>query len=413
MHNTAEFGIAAHWKYKTTRDGGTVDDRGEEKLAWLRQILDWQRGFSSNQEFMAALKTDLDIFNDQVYCFTPRGEIISLSRGANCIDFAYRIHSAVGNRMVGARVNGAMVPIEHVLNSGDRVDIITSNNSRGPSRDWLKSVKTSQARLKISQWFKKESKEDDLIRGRDLLERDAKDKGYTLSELLNSERRDAVLNRFGFKDWDTLCASVGHGGLREGQIIHRLRDDYLKELERDKTPEMLAAELLQKSREDAVKQEDKRVPKSRSGVILKGVGDVDVRLSKCCTPVPGDEIIGFVTRGRGMSIHRTDCINIINLSELERNRLLEAEWNLPERTNFQHYLVDIRIKCDNRPSMLLDVSRAIDEEKIPVKTMNARTPDDIAIFDLAIIISSREQLEHASKRLMNISGVHEVVRITT
>ena len=411
MHKTAEFGIAAHWKYKTARDGGAVDERGEEKLAWLRQILDWQRGFSSNREFMAALKTDLDVFTEHVYCFTPRGEIISMIRGANCIDFAYRIHSAVGNKMVGARVNGVMVPIDHALNSGDQVDIITSNNSRGPSRDWLKSVKTSQARLKIQQWFKKVSKEDDLLRGRDLLERDAREKGLALSDLLNSERRDAVLNRFGFNDWDTLCASVGHGGLREGQIINRMRDDYMKELERNKTPEMLAAELLQKSHEDAVKQEDKKPSKSGSGILIKGVGDIDVRLSKCCTPVPGDEIIGFITRGRGMSIHRTDCINILNLSEIERHRLLEAEWNLPAKASPRHYIVEIRVKGEDRPSMLLDISRVLDEEKIPVKSLNARTPDGAAIFDLALVISSREQLEYAKNRLMNIKEIHEVERV--
>ncbi|MCL2699231.1 MAG: TGS domain-containing protein, partial [Defluviitaleaceae bacterium] len=413
MHKIAEYGIAAHWKYKASREGGSVDDRGEEKLAWLRQILDWQRGFTSNKEFMAALKQDLDIFTDQVYCFTPRGEIITMIKGANSIDFAYRIHSAVGNKMVGTRVNGIMVPIDQELNSGDRVEIITSSNSRGPSRDWLKMVKTSQARLKIQQWFKKESKEDDILRGRDLLERDAKEKGIALADLLSPERRDAVLNKFGFNDWDTMCASIGHGGLREGQIINRLREDYLKEIERLKTPEELAEEMLQKSYEDAARREDKRKPKSGSGIVVRGVGDIDVRLSKCCTPVPGDEIIGFITRGRGVSVHRTDCVNILNLSELDRNRLMESEWQLPKNTESRHYVVDIRVMGGDRNGMLLDITRILDDEKISVKTMNARTPDGTAIFDIALVISNREQLERARMKISNVRDIYKVERVTT
>ena len=322
MHKTAEFGIAAHWKYKEGKNGSETNSE-EAKLSWLRQILEWQKDMSDNREFMDTIKTDLDAFSDNVYCFSPTGDVISLLEGSTPVDFAYSIHSAVGNTMVGARVNGRIVNFDYQIQNGDRVEIVTSQNSRGPSMDWLKFVRTSQAKTKINQWYKKINKEENISRGKELLEKEAKKKGLVLSELLNNERMRAVLDRYSFRDWESICAAVGHGGLKEGQVINRLNEDYQKAIKKTKT----ADELLKESQEalQAQMEANAAVPrKSRSGIYVKGVGDIEVRFSKCCSPVPGDEIVGFVTRGRGVSIHRTDCINIINLSEDERHRLMEA-----------------------------------------------------------------------------------------
>ncbi len=406
MHRTSEYGIAAHWRYKEGADGVTRAGSEEEKLAWLREILDWQRDLSDNKEFLKALKVDLDVFIDHVYCFTPRGEIISLSRGSTPIDFAFAIHSAVGIKMIGARVNGTIVTFDHQLSSGDRVEIITSQNSKGPSRDWLNIVKTGQAKNKINQWFKKENKEENIIKGKELLDKEAKKKGLVLSELLTNERKKIVLNKFAFLEWDALCAAVGHGGIKEGQVINRLNEEYQKEQAKLNPPEI-------KVEQESPSHHDKN-RKSKSGITVRGVGDIDVRFSKCCTPVPGDEIIGFITRGRGVSIHRTDCINIINLDEIERHRLLEAEWQLPEKgSEGITYRAELRIICDDRMGLLVDISKFLTDEKISVKSLNARSSDGEAIFDIGMEISNRHQLERVKNKILSLDGVHQIDRITT
>ncbi len=417
MHRTAEYGIAAHWKYKKGITEGVEDNSEDAKLSWLRQILEWQKDMSDNHEFMDTIKTDLDAFSENVFCFSPSGEVISLAEGSTPVDFAYAIHSAVGNTMVGARVNGRIVNFDYVIKNGDRVEIVTSQNSRGPSRDWLKFVKTSQAKSKINQWYKKINKEENIVRGKELLEKEAKRKGYNITDLLTPKAMEAVQIRYSFKDWDSVCAAVGHGGLKEGQVINKLHEEYQAELKRNKT----AQELL-KEQEEAIKakiEADSAAPqiqkkRSKSGIYVHGVGDIEVRFSKCCSPVPGDEIVGFVTRGRGVSIHRTDCINIINLTEEERARLLEAEWTIDRADSGGRFKADIRIFAEDRDGLTLDILKVVIDEGLSVLNVNGRSlKNGTAVVDLSLKISGVEQLEILCKKIMNISGIDNIERVNS
>ena len=341
MHKTAEYGIAAHWKYKESADGKKpVGKSEEEKLNWLRQILEWQRDMSDNKEFMSFLKNDLDLFADSVYCFTPQGDVKTLPNGSTPIDFAYSVHSAVGNKMVGARVNGKLVPIEYRIQNGDRIEIITSQNSQGPSRDWLNVVKSTQAKNKINQWFKKELKEDNILKGKDMLTQYAKSKGFKIGNYTKPQYLEAVLRKYGFRDWDSVLAAIGHGGLKEGQVFNKLAEAYDKENKKNLTDEQVL-EAAQEAPERI------HVAKGKSGIVVKGIHDVAVRFSKCCNPIPGDEIVGFVTRGRGITIHRTDCVNVMNMSEMDRSRLIEAEWQQDNRASEQ-YMAEINVYANNR-----------------------------------------------------------------
>ena len=317
MHRIAEYGIAAHWKYKEGKTGETNKSE-EAKLSWLRQILEWQRDMSDNKEFLSSIKNDLNLFSDSVYCFTPTGDVKTLPAGSNPIDFAYSIHSAVGNKMVGARVNGKLVNIDYEIKNGDRIEIITSQNSKGPSRDWLSMVKSTQARNKINQWFKQELKEDNIIKGKELISNYCKGKGIVLSEINKPEFVEKALRKYGYKDWDSIMAAVGHGALKEGQIVNKLNEEYLK----TKKSEITDKQALEQIAASESKEKEKDNKKGKGGIVVKGIHDVAVRFSRCCNPVPGDEIVGFVTRGRGISIHRTDCINILNFPESARARLI-------------------------------------------------------------------------------------------
>ncbi len=406
MHRTSEYGIAAHWKYKEGK-GNKKGTSEEAKLTWLRQILEWQQDMSDNKEYLDTIKLDLNIFNDQVYAFTPQGKVISLPKGSTTIDFAYMIHSAVGNKMVGARVDNKMVSIEYKIQNGDRIEILTSQNSRGPSRDWLNIVKSSQARTKINQWFKKEFKEENILKGRDLIDKDIKKKNYTPSELLKTEWINIVLNKFGFRDWDALCAAVGHGGVKEGQVTNRL----IEELLREKKKQEAQNTLLDVLNSDVPQKLERH--RSKSGVVVKGVGDVAVRFSKCCNPVPGDEIVGFVTRGRGVTIHRTDCINIMNLTEEDRHRLIDAEWDVEGKGMANvSYLASMRIIGTEKVGLMLEVSRVFTEEDVSVKSLTIKTTKATAIFDVSIEVKGKEQLEKIIKRLMKLKDILEIERIT-
>lgn len=411
MHRTSEYGIAAHWKYKEGKTGEKSSDSEEAKLTWLRQILEWQRDMSDNKEYLDTIKLDLNIFTDQVYAFSPKGEVISLPKGSTPIDFAYMIHSAVGNKMVGARVNNKIVNIDYQVQNGDRIEILTSQNSKGPSRDWLKLVKSSQAKTKINQWFKREFKEENILRGKELIEKDIKKKGHTPSEFLCPEWIEIVVNKFGFKNWEALCAAVGHGGVKEGQVVNRLIEEDLKEKKKNLT----AADLIQKIELNT--QQKKSHKKSKSGVIVKGIGDVAVRFSKCCNPVPGDEIVGFITRGRGVTIHRTDCVNVLNLIDEDRNRLIETEWDAeicqkPE-TPFS-FLAEIKVTGSDRVGFIMEVSKVLSEEEIPVKSFNARTTKDLlAIFNVTIQIKSKAQLDKVIKRMMTVPGIMDIERVSS
>jgi GTP pyrophosphokinase len=409
MHRTAEYGIAAHWKYKEGHDGKNNQDTEEAKLTWLRQILEWQRDMSDNKEFLSLLKSDLDLFSESVYCFTPTGDVKNLPNGSTPIDFAYSIHSAVGNKMVGARVNGKLVNIEYVIQNGDRIEIITSQNSKGPSRDWLSLVKSTQAKNKINQWFKTELKEDNITRGRDMIIAYCKTKGIVLSDLLKTEFMTKVMSKYGFRDWDSIYAAVGHGGLKEGQVINKLKDEFDKKHKKEITDEKVLETIT-----DVKENKPASYAKSKSGIVVEGIHDVAVRFSKCCSPVPGDEIIGFVTRGRGVSIHRTDCINLMNLSEEDRARLIEAEWNVSsDKAQGELYTAEIKIYANNRSGVLVDVSKILTENKIDVTSMTVRTSKQgTATISVGFEINGVEQLRFIVAKLRSIESVLDIERTT-
>ena len=404
MHKVAEFGIAAHWKYKEGKSGVQTKDSYEAKLSWLRQILEWQKEMSDNKEFMDSLKADLSLFSDSVYCFTPSGDVKNLPAGSCPIDFAYLIHSAVGNTMVGARVNGQLVNIDYKIKNGDRIEIITSQNSKGPSRDWLKIVKSAQARTKINQWFKREFKEENIARGKELIQEYAKNAGRSLSDITKPEYVEKALNKYGFTDWDALLSAVGHGSLKEGQVVNKLVEEY----ERDKKNKLKDSDIIDNIKKDQQKK-SKEYKIGKNGIIVKGVGDVSVHLSRCCHPVPGDEIIGYITRGRGITIHRTDCSNVLNFPENERNRLIEAEWTGSEVTGT--FDAKVEIFSENRVGLLAELSIIFTESDIDVKSVNVRiNKKNQATTVFGFEVKGKEELRKIASRIKTIDGVIEVRR---
>lgn len=412
MHRTAEYGIAAHWKYKDGQIEGQTDgsekDRSEEKLSWLKQILEWQRDMSDNAEFMDALKLDLDVYTDQVYVFTPKGELLTLPKGSTPIDFAYNIHSDIGNKMTGAKVNGKIVTFEYVIKNGDRIEILTSQNSKGPSRDWLKIVRSTQAKTKINQWFRKQYKQEDSTRGKELLEACAKQRGYVLSALLDSQCVENVYRRYGLKSWESVYASIGYGSIKEKQIIQRLIDENIKNRKTIVTPEAILSQ-----HEHPTYEKYETPQKSKSGIVVRGVGDVAVRFSRCCRPLPGDEIVGYITRGRGVSIHRMDCVNIIHMPEYEKERLIEADWFKEEETK-RTYITEIQITGTDRIGIIVDISKVLTDMKVPVKSLNARTTKNSeAIFNVRIEITHTYQLEELIRKSRQIQDVVEVTRVSS
>lgn len=405
MHRTAEYGIAAHWKYKESGSGKVAAGDEAAKLSWLRQILEWQRDADDSKEFLNMVKGDLDLFSDSVYCFTPTGDVKNLPSGSTPIDFAYSIHSAVGNKMVGARVNGRLVPIDYVIQTGDRIEIITSQNSKGPSRDWLNLVKSTQARNKINQWFKTELKEDNIQKGREMIDRYCKAKGINYGEINKPEFQEKVMNRYAFKDWESVLASIGHGGLKEGQVINKMLEERKKKEKKEVTDKNIL---------DGIEEMSSKAPemkKSKSGITVKGIHDVAVRFSRCCSPVPGDEIVGFVTRGRGVSIHRTDCINVINLPESERVRLIDAEWQSTEEDSKERYSTEIQIYANNRIGMFVDISKVFTERQIDITSMNVRTSKQgKATIIMTFDIHGIEELNRLTDKLRQIEGVLDIER---
>lgn len=406
MHKTAEYGIAAHWKYKEGGAGKSVEAQEEEKLSWLRQILEWQRDMSDNREFLSLLKGDLDLFVEDVYCFTPDGDVKNLPNGSTPVDFAYIIHSAVGNKMVGARVNGRLVNIDYKIQNGDRIEILTSQNSRGPSRDWLNIVKSTQAKNKINQWFKREFKEDNIIRGKELIASYCKAKAINLPDVMKPKYQQIVQQKYGFRNWDAVLAALGHGGVKEGQIVNRLVEEYEKEHKKEITDETILERISEANHQKV------HIAKSKSGIVVKGIDDIAVRFSKCCNPVPGDEIVGFVTRGRGMSIHRTDCVNILHLSGSERERLLDAEWEgTAAEENGGQYLAELKVFAHDKQGLLLELTRVFTESKIDVKSMNIRTSKKgTATLDLGFIVHGRQELNRIIEKLRQVEGVIDIER---
>lgn len=406
MHRTAEYGIAAHWKYKEASDGKKTNDSEAEKFAWLRQILEWQKE-SDNKEFMNLVKSDLDLFSDSVYCFTPTGEVKHLPAGSVPIDFAYSIHSAVGNKMVGAKVNGKLVNLDYVINNGDVIQIITSNSSSGPSRDWLSIVKSTQARNKINQWFRNEFKEDNIEKGKELLLAYCKAKSINPVDLVKTPYTDYVMRKYGFRDWDACLAAIGHGGMKEGQVVNKMMELY----ERNHKKIVTDQQILENINENS----EKKVPTSKdgkSGIVVEGVHDLACRFGKCCNPIPGDTIVGYITRGRGVSIHRMDCVNIINLSPEEKSRVIEAEWmhsnKAPEN---EKYMAQILVYAFNRNGLLADIAKALTEKKIDIISLQTKTSKKgIATMNICFEISGKEELVRIIDKIEAINSVMKVER---
>ena len=404
MHRTAEFGIAAHWKYKES--GGSkesVAQNEDVKMNWLHEILEWQKDESDSKEFMNMVKSDLNLFNENVYCFTPSGDVKNLPAGSCPIDFAYAIHSAVGNKMVGAKVNSKLVPVTYKLQNGDRVEVITSQNSHGPSRDWLKICKSTQAKNKINQWFKHEQKDENIDHGKELLSNYAKSRGYNLSELTKPEYIEGVIRRYSYIDWEAVLASVGRGGIKESQVVAKLIELKNKTEETNISDEDIIQNL------EGMTKKPEIIRKSKSGIVVKGIHDLAVRYAKCCSPVPGDEILGFVTRGRGITIHRTDCINMMNLPEDEKARLIEAEWQ--KDITGETYATELEIYTTNRMGLLVDISKVLSDSGIDIKALTSRVgKNEKATITVSFDIHNKEELQTLVSKIHKIRGVVDIVR---
>ncbi|MGE5494036.1 MAG: RelA/SpoT family protein [Burkholderiales bacterium] len=387
MHSTAEYGIAAHWHYK---EGGAADKDMDKKLAWLRELLEWQTDMRDSKEFMESLK--VDFYSDRVFVFTPKGDVKEFVQGATPLDFAYAIHSEIGHKCAGAKVNGKIVPLGYVLKTGDIVEIITSAASKGPSRDWLKIVKTSQAKSKIKNWFRKELKEENIAKGREMLEKEARHRGYEFKTLFRPEWLKGIFKKFTLQSVDDMYAAVGYGGIATGQILSRLIQEYTRQ-----------------NKEQDVRQEARRPRKAdSSGVIVKGYDDMVVRFAKCCNPVPGDSIVGYITRGRGVSVHRSDCSNITT-ADFESGRMIEVKWSENESSS---YGVEVQINADDRRGLIAEVSNKIFSLGVPLTSVNARLgKGSAAVIIVGLEISDISQLEIIFKGLKSIPGVHEVFRI--
>ncbi len=397
MHRTAEYGIAAHWRYKE----GKQEDELDHKLYWLRQILDWQNETRDPHEFMDALKVDL--FSDEVFVFTPKGDVIDLPKGATPLDFAYRIHTAIGNKCVGAKINGRIVPLDTELETGDFVEVMTSSSSHGPSRDWLKIVKTSEAKSKIRSWFKHEFKDENLQKGRDMLEREAKRLGYTLPQLAKTEYLEPVYRRYTLSSLDDLYVTVGYGGLSPNQVLNRLLEEYRKNNKPEESEPLLAEPQPASQRSSASHSH------SDHGVIVEGEPGMLVRFAKCCNPLPGDDIVGYITRGRGVSVHRRDCANMQD-SAVEPERMVRVNWEGDGDTSYE---ADIQIIAYDRMGLLGDLSMLFTQEEVPLVAVSARTNrDKTTTINLTIAIKNTQQLEKLIKKLLKRSDIIEVFRVS-
>lgn len=397
MHRIAEFGIAAHWAYKeANKDKKTSVVVNEDKLAWLRETLEWQKDMQDPQEFLNTLKTEL--FEDEVYVFTPRGEIKVLPRGSTPIDFAYNIHEEIGHHMTGAKINSKMMPIITHLHNGDIVEIITSDQAKGPSRDWLKFVKSSSAKNKIQGWFKKNQREENIVKGKDLIEKEIKRLGISYSSLFKTEYINAALNRYKFNTIDDMYSSVGFGAISAGKVIARMLEEYRKEHE---------SENLEEKLEELSKERVVHSKPSSVGVVVEGIDNCLVRLSKCCNPVPGDEIVGFITRGRGVSVHRKDCINMKDLISQD-GRMIDVYWYDEPRAS---YSVDIEIYANDRAGLLSDIIKEVGNNKCKLIAVNSKANKErIAMTEITVEVENLEELNKILKNLRKVDSVYEVKR---
>ncbi len=398
MHRTAEFGIAAHWAYKEASNKGTKKNVvvTDDKLAWLRETLEWQKNTENPDEFLNTLKTEL--FEDEVYIFTPKGMIKVLPKDATPIDFAYSIHEQIGHKMVGCKINSKMMPIITPLRNGDIVEIITSEQSKGPSRDWLKFVKSSSAKTRINQWFKRAQRSENIEKGKELIEKEVKKLGIKYSDLVRPEWLQMAIDRYKFASVDDLYASIGFGGISVNKLMARLLDEYRKEHEDEDFEEKI---------EELAKAKPTRIKPSKTGVVVKGIDNCLVKLSKCCNPLPGDEIVGYITKGRGVSVHRTDCANVKDLLN-EENRMIDVYWF--DDVNGS-YKVEIEILANDRSGLLKDIIKQVENTKIKLNGMNTRTTKEaIAIIDLSLEVENINILNKALSAFRNVESVYDVNR---
>ena len=398
MHRIAEYGIAAHWAYKEASNKGKKQELvvTEDKLAWLRETLEWQKNTENPDEFLNTLKTEL--FEDEVYIFTPRGMIKVLPKGATAIDFAYSVHEQVGHKMVGCKINSKIMPIITPLRNGDIVEILTSEQSKGPSRDWLKFVKSSSAKTRINQWFKRAQRSENIEKGKDLIEKEVKKIGIKYSDLVRPEWLQMAMDRYKFASLDDLYASIGFGGISVNKLMARLLDEYRKEHEDQDFEEKI---------QELAKAKPTRSRPSKNGVVVKGIDNCLVKLSKCCNPLPGDEIIGYITKGRGVSVHRTDCVNVKDLLN-EEDRMIDVYWF--DDVNGS-YKVEIEILANDRNGLLKDVIKQVENTKIKLTGMNTRTTKEgIAIIDVSLEVENKEILNKVLSAFRNIESVYDVSR---
>lgn len=399
MHKTAEYGIAAHWKYK---EGVENAEDIDKKLTWLREILEWQRETSDAEEFMEGFK--IDLFSDEVFVFTPKGSVINLPNESTPIDFAYRIHTDIGNRCVGAKVNGKMVPLDYCLRTGEIVEVLASSTPKGPSIDWLSMVKSNQAKSKIRAWFKKAKREENIIKGKETLEKETKKQGYNFGEIAKGEFLENILKKYNMNSIDDLYAAVGIGALAPATVVGKLKELYSKTEKTDANELKTIQEQLNKSS----KHHENREKGTSPGIIVKGETNLLVRFAKCCNPVPGDDIVGYITKGRGVSIHRKDCKNIDSLLKNEENKLVEVNWGRPKGAAF---VAEIQINAEDREGLLAESMEIISDSKTSLYAVNAKPPKNgIAKINIKLKISNTEDLKDVMKKIRKIKGVIDVYR---
>lgn len=402
MHRISEFGIAAHWRYKESGGKSNMPSGGdkdfEAKLSWLRQLLEWHKDMSDSRDFVNTVK--MDVFADEVFVFTPRGDVIDLPVGSVPIDFAYRIHTDVGNRCVGAKVNGRIVPLDYKLSNGDIVEVITSKQATGPSRDWMNIVGSSDTRNKIRSWFKKERREENISKGREMLEKETKRLGYDIKVLLKADKLKTVAASFRLDGEEALYASVGYGGVTLNSVMSKLVELYKKEQKLTVTKDLsqLLAELKPR----------RSKAKASHGILVKGEEGIMVKLARCCNPIPGDPVIGYITRGSGISVHRTDCPNVLSNNPDEQRRLIEVSWDI---TTDAVYKVNIVINASDRPGMMADIMQVTSEAKLNINALNCRTDKHKnAYITMGLDISNLEQLDNIMNKIKRMKGVYSVER---
>jgi GTP pyrophosphokinase len=400
MHEIAEFGIAAHWKYK--EGSKKSHNEMEQKISSFRQMMEWQSDLKDPSEFMNSLK--LDLFNTEVFVFSPKGEVVDLPVGSTPVDFAYKIHSEVGNKCVGAKVNGRIVPLNYQLQNGQRIEIMTAKNSNGPSRDWLKFVKSTQAKQKIKQWFKKERREENVENGRDIIVGELRKQNLPVKAVLNEDYLDQILRRLSLKNIDDMYNAIGYGGILTSQVVPKIKEKYFKEQRDEQAKNKPIAERVEEMPKKKV------VKRNETGIVVKGIDDILVRFAKCCSPVPGDDIIGYVTRGRGVTIHRSDCENFEKTDDSE-NRYIEVAW---ADNNASSYTTSVQVVSSDRKGLLSEITILMQDMDMMMTGINAKIDKNgIAIVNISIEISDIEELNKLMRKLKALEEVIEVKRVSS